>query len=527
MPINRIETEEKVYSERNVASLDATFTRDAVVSQGEKVRIVDADEDTGLELFCYNRCGNEDSEFIKGCRGLVFNGEKLILKGFSYTDEYNHLETSVLTELFSDLNKWTFYTAYEGALLRLFYFSGKWFLSTHRKLNAFRSKWSSRESFGTLFKRGLESEIIFNMKLRERIGHDVDNILDSFQDSLDKTKQYMFLLRNTSDNRIVCMPPKDGEHLLYHVGTFSEGVLSMTDDVGLAYPESHLFRDLEQLVRFVDTGLDIKRHQGVVCFGPDGKQIKVYHKEYQHLFRARGNEPSLKFRYLQVRMNSQVSNILYNLYPDMTSTFDDIENTLYDIARVIYRAYVQRFIKKLYVTVPREEYQVINESHAWHLSDRENNMVTLDKVIEIMNKQPPTNLNHMIRRFRIENSKVEDVTLQLNAPIPSEYSNFQQTQRRPPQERSQHGQGRTYQGQERSQHGQGRTYQGQERPQHGQGRTHQGQERPQHGEGRTHQGQERPHQGYHYQSRGRHQQGQGRSTRSTTVQVSQSESMEL
>jgi hypothetical protein len=405
MQINRIE---KVNSESIVGSLDATFTRAAVVEQGEKVRIVDADEETGLELFCYNRCGNEDTEFIKGCRGLVFHSEKLVLKAFSYTDEYNHLETGVLGDLLSEFSKWSFYTAYEGALLRLFYFSGKWFLSTHRKLNAFRSKWSSRESFGTLFKRALEDEVVFNMKLRERIGDDVDNILDSFQESLDKTKQYMFLLRNTSDNRIVCMPPKAGEHLLYHVGTFSEGVLSMTTDIGLEYPEEQRFRNLEELVRFVDTGLDVKRHQGVVCFGPGGKQIKVYHKEYQNLFRARGNEPSLKFRYLQVRMNSQISNILYNLYPDMTGTFDDIENTLYDIARMIYRAYVQRFIKKLYVTVPREEYQVINESHAWHLSDRENNMVTLDKVIEIMNKQPPTNLNHMIRRFRIENAKTDD-----------------------------------------------------------------------------------------------------------------------
>jgi hypothetical protein len=301
----------------------------------------------------------------------------------------------------------------------------------------------------------------------------------------------MFLLRNTSDNRIVCMPPKAGEHLLYHVGTFNKdgsasgnGLLSMTNDVGLAYPEQHRFKNLEELVQFVDTGLDIKRHQGVVCFGPDGKQIKVYHKEYQHLFRARGNEPSLKFRYLQVRMNSQLSNILYNLYPDMTSTFDDIENTLYDIARLIYRAYVQRFIKKLYVTVPREEYQVINESHAWHLSDRENNMVTLDKVIEIMNKQPPTNLNHMIRRFRIENSKVEDVTLQLNAPIPSEYSNFQQTQARPQQEQARpyQGQARPYQGPPR---GQVRPPQGPPhlaaRPRQGQVRTPHVQVRPQQG----------------------------------------------
>ena len=150
-------------SESIVGSDDATFTRENIVSQGEKVRIVDADEDSGLELFCYNRCANEDTEFIKGCRGLVFHGEKLVMKAFSYADEYNHVETSVLSELFREFCKWSFYTAYEGALLRLFYFSGKWFLSTHRKLNAFRSKWSSRESFGALFKKALEDEVIINM----------------------------------------------------------------------------------------------------------------------------------------------------------------------------------------------------------------------------------------------------------------------------------------------------------------------------------------------------------------------------
>jgi hypothetical protein len=416
MSIKRKETDEKVNSERDVVvndRSDATFTRANVVARGEKIRIVDADEETGLELFCYNRCSNDEDEFIKGCRGLVFHGEKLVLKAFSYTDEYNHLETSILAQLFSKFSEWSFYQAYEGALLRLFYFSGKWFLTTHRKLNAFRSKWSSRESFGTLFKKALEEETFFNMKFRERLGDTgVQNILDSFQDSLDKSRQYMFLLRNTTDNRIVCTAPNPGEHLLYHVGTISDGQLSMTDDIGLVYPEMHRFQNLQEMTTFIDSELDIKRCQGVVCFGPNGKQIKVFHREYQHLFRARGNEPSLKFRYLQVRMNSQMSNILYNLYPDMTSTFDEIENTLYDIARVIYRAYVQRFIKKLYVTVPREEYQVINEAHSWHLSDRENNMVILDKVIEIMNKQPPTNLNHMIRRFRLENSQKDSASQQ-------------------------------------------------------------------------------------------------------------------
>jgi hypothetical protein len=405
----RNETDNTVRSECSVAeAIQTTFSRANVVAQAEKVRLVDADEESGLELYCYNRCSNEEDDFIKGCRGLVFHGEKLVMKAFSYTDEYNHTEIPVLEKVLSNFSKWSFYTAYEGALLRLFYFSGKWFLSTHRKLNAFRSKWSSHESFGTLFKKALENEASINQNFFKKLVKRVDegeNILDMFQASLDKTKQYMFLLRNSSDNRIVCFPPSVGDHFIFHVGTIFNNQLSMEDDIGLLFPEKKYFMNVEQLVNHIESNIDFRYHQGIVCFGSDGRHVKVLHKEYQDFFRARGNEPSIKFRYLQVRMNKKITDLLYHLYPEMAETFDDYENTIYDIARSIYRAYVQRFIKKRYVTVPREEYQVINECHTWHLSDRENNRISLDKIIGMLNKQPPTNLNHMIRRFKTEQAK--------------------------------------------------------------------------------------------------------------------------
>lgn len=86
----------------------------------------------------------------------------------------------------------------------------------------------------------------------------------------------------------------------------------------------------------------------------------------------------------------------------MTSIFDDYENCLYNIAQSIYKSYVQRFIKHNQVVVPREEFQVIRECHSWHLSDRNTNRISLEKIITVLNKQPPTNLNHMIRRFKME-----------------------------------------------------------------------------------------------------------------------------
>jgi hypothetical protein len=397
-------TVDVVSNEERTVELATVYSRENV-TQDPKIRVVDEDEETGLELFCYTSCGNKDTDFVKGCRGIVFHKDQLVMKAFPYTDEYNHTETECLTKMLSNFSDWSFYTAYEGALIRLFYFSGKWFLSTHRKLNAFRSKWSSRDSFGTLFKRALENEISVNVNFREKMGDDIgwENILDRFQTLLDKSKQYMFLLRNTRDNRIVCSPPNKGENLLFHVGTINNGgELSLTDNIGISYPEKQNFTEVKSVLDKVET-LDYNLFQGIMCFGANGRQIKIVHKEYQDYFRARGNEPSVKFRYLQVRTDKKLRSTLYHLYPEMTNVFDEIENIIYDIARYIYRAYVQRFIKKNYVTVPKEEYLVINEAHGWHIANRANNKVTLEVIIVLLNKQNSTHLNHMIRRFKTEN----------------------------------------------------------------------------------------------------------------------------
>ena len=94
--------------------------------------------------------------------------------------------------------------------------------------------------------------------------------------------------------------------------------------------------------------------------------------------------------------------MLYFLYPRFADTFDEYENALYDIARNINNNYIRRFIKKKYVTVPKEEYQVMKACHTWHLEDRAKNRISLRKVIDILNEQTPTNLNKIIRRYNNE-----------------------------------------------------------------------------------------------------------------------------
>lgn len=390
------------------------FSREAVEAIGSRVRLVDKDEENGLDLFCYVKCTSTDSNFIRNCRGVVFHGTDVVMKAFPYTIEYNDEEIDTISPQVQDFENCSFYDSHEGALIRLFYFGDKWYISTHRKLNAFRSKWASKESFGMSFKKALESEYENNTQLREALPEG-DNLLDRFYTLLDIKKQYMFLVRNTVDNRIVCDPPERAT--LFHVGTFINGDLSLDkeDKINIPMPKKHTFRDVNEVISYV-SNINFKYLQGVIVFAPNNVQFKIINKCYQDLFKARGNEPSIKFRYLQVRMNKKLVRMLYDLYPEQADIFDEYENTLYDIARSIYRAYVQRFIKKRYVTVPREEFKIIRDCHTWHLSERTENRISIQQVITVMNQQSPTDLNHMIRRFRAEQIRKKEQETITNTP---------------------------------------------------------------------------------------------------------------
>lgn len=381
-------------------SSESEFNRTVIESLDNRVRVTDKDEATGLELFCYVHCSPEDDSIIHQCRGVVFHENNIVMRAFPYTLEYAHTEKKQIEEkIHSDFKDCSFYDSHEGALVRMFNFSGRWYTSTHRKLNAFHSKWASKESFGTSFKRALEAEVKNNKILKDSIPESGESLLERFQSTLDTTKQYMFLVLNTEENRIVCDPPS--RPTLFHVGTFVDGKLVMTENINIPHSRKHTFVNIDELVDYVSK-VDIRNLQGVIVFAPGNKQYKILHKNYQEFFNVRGNEPSIKYRYLQVRMNSRMVNMLYYLYPDMNDTFDKYENTIYAIAKMIYSSYVDRYIKKIWVSVAKEEFNVIRECHKWHEEDRKKNRITLDKVIEKLNEQNPTNLNKMIRRFHNE-----------------------------------------------------------------------------------------------------------------------------
>ena len=386
---------------------DVEFTRALVDSFGNRVRITDTDTESGLELICYVKCSPEDNPNLQNCRGVVFNGDQVVMKAFPYTIEYSEKDYEQIKEKITDISQFTCFDSHEGTLVRMFYFANKWYTSTHRKLNAFRSKWASRESFGTSLKNALQHEVDTNEELQTAINNvEGENILEKFQNTLDTEKQYMFLVRNTQENRIVCKAPNTG--LVYHVGTFVDGELVMTEDCKIPYPQKHTFQHLDDMLDFV-ADIDIHNRQGVILFAPNNMQYKILNNTYQELFRARGNEPSIKFRYLQVRMNRKYSDMLHHLYPEQVPVFKEYENALYHIAKTIHSSYIQRHIKGRWSQLPNEEYAVDKACHAWHEKDHKANRVKLEVVIDHLNEQNATALNKMIRRYQEGNSTQKQV----------------------------------------------------------------------------------------------------------------------
>ena len=377
------------------------FTREFVESLDPKVKMVDSDGD--IELFCYTTCDDSDPDYVKACRGLVFNKNELVLKAFSFcpdytADDYEYLKTTYD----SNMDKFSFFDSHEGAVIRVFYAQDKWYVSTNRRLDAFKSKWASRTSFGEHFVRALEYEFSTQESFRTRLLESDSNkespeasVLEKFMSTLDNDVQYMFLIQNNVENRIVCEPNQYPR--VMHVGSFRNGTLDLTVDTGLTCPNRHRFSSISDVLTYVEDNMDYTKLQGIIMF-TDTDQIKIYNRQYKHMFLLRNNEPSIKYRYLQVRMDRDMKSEYVQLYSSYQDQFDMYENILYQIGQQILTAYISRYINREFITRPPEEYAIMKLCHAWHISDRSNNHISLNKVMEVLNQQPTTKLNKMIRR---------------------------------------------------------------------------------------------------------------------------------
>jgi hypothetical protein len=367
----------------------------------ENFEIIDSNEN--LKLKCYKNCSNESIDDDKLNRGIIINHEnEMIVPSFGYTDIYTLNDQEKLKNLFNDFNQWKFYYSIEGSLLRCFFYKDKWYLSTHRKLNAYESRWSCPFTFGELFENELKKYI-----------NDYNNIYDNFFQYLDKNVIYYFLLKSNIDNRIVCNNMTDSNNIIY-IGSS----IIKQDMNSYFYDSNHVILSLfnqqmncsnitnyQDLIQMVQS-INYDQFQGILAWNINtNRQIKIYNDQYYTLFQLRNNNPNLRFRYLELRLDETKMKNLYQLYPKYNKIFDELEDNIRQVARILHQFYINRYIKNQYITLPREEYNVVKKAHQWHLLNKKDNIVFSQNVLDIINKETPLSLYKMIKRYNM-NKKI-------------------------------------------------------------------------------------------------------------------------
>lgn len=391
------------------------------ISTNPLIRLTDANED--LKLFSYTECSETSPEEVKRCRGAVFDtGNNLISTSFPFSVEIADSETEKIQSLLAPIfNSCSFYHSYEGCLIRMFNYGGKWYISTTKKLDAFKSKWACRKSFGDLFieavdrahHRHLLLKAIMKIPCPEEELALKTVTIEWLTSHLDKDKQYMFLLQNNMENRVMCQykTPK-----VYHVATFgiNQEPVSLETPLPIPFHQEEKFNSIEDLISFVRSS-DPLLLQGIVVFAPGNVQYKILSSAYLETALLRNNEPSIKFRYLQLRMNLDQNKQFRDLYPEFEADFEEYENLIFDASTFIYNSYVNRYIKGLFVSVPQEEFGIMRQAHEWYQKDMKYNRINYSVIMNLLNKATPTILNRIIKhiKFGVEEKKTKPETKRL------------------------------------------------------------------------------------------------------------------
>jgi hypothetical protein len=355
-----------------------TVTLEYITKNDDQFRLTDSNKN--LKIYSYTKCDKTCDDMHKKSRGIVFNNDNFLVSSNGWTPEFTNDNLEEMRTCFTSDTNPVIFNSEEGCLLRVFYFEDKWYLITHKKLNAFNSRWVSENSWGDMFVDGLKT---------------LNKTLDSFYESLDKDRVYWFIVRYNKDNRMVCQAPE--VPTIYHVGTVFNNTLTFDIDIGIPYPQKHNFTTVEEMVEYVEKkGFD--SIQGLMVFMKNSS-FKLYNTEYHKYLLARGNSSSIIFRYLQVRMDREQRERLCTLYPSFLNTFDKVETKFYEIARNITSGYINRYQYGKYVEFPKSEFEsIVRPLHNWHLEDKHSNHVDFNKVIDFLNEQSPKYLNYLRKK---------------------------------------------------------------------------------------------------------------------------------
>lgn len=368
----------------------ASFSRfdvdERVIDVSHESGIRKTDSVSGLECFCSDNPPNNNFEM--NIRGCIFEGKILILKSLPYAfvykfngknpeDEEDDDFTSLYDEeKIGDFSKYKCTLMKEGTVVRIFNHRNVWYITTHRKIDAFKSKWGN-VSFGEIFEKFLIQKTRKTLK--------------EFYEILDKDKIYHFLVGTTNTTRIVSPEYSDISLLCCMDKNFKEIKDETMKDW---YPKEFKFENLKSAVEFVKQ-LEFPFDSGFGLYLTSSeKSIKIINVEYEEISSIRHNLPSIPFAYIHNVFDIEKKQQFRQLYKDFTETFDFYDQEIKDILPDLREKYFRRYAKKEDYKLPPNEHNILYHIHGIYLETKQ--VIQESHIIEALKKVPASNINQII-----------------------------------------------------------------------------------------------------------------------------------
>nr|QCF47523.1 putative immediate early ICP-46 [Erythrocytic necrosis virus] len=242
-----------------------------------------------------------------------------------------------------DIDKANVSISEEGTTLRIFY-NKRWYTSTKSKLQAFKSNWADKSTtFGATFAQAVRNELGVPGDEKE----DLEFLTDFYEEFLDKTKTYFFLLRSTEGERIVCdvLPQAKAIHICTQKNYINDFDSKINIGVGVFSHTFYVPNNLDN-IRSVLDDLSYKNNQGVVI-EYNNNFYKILLPRYQELADIRGSIASLRFCYLVLRPPScyKERHLFVELY-GREQEIDDLETFIFDMCLKLHTMYLAKYVFK-------------------------------------------------------------------------------------------------------------------------------------------------------------------------------------
>jgi len=332
----------------------------------------------------YKEIDNDSPQELMNIRGITFENNKIVRRSLPYIPEIVSTELDTINKIIDgvDVKDMKFYNSIESSCLYVWFreSTNTWMISTHKKIDAFNSKWGNCSiSFGAHFINGIAT-IYTNT-----IG--TVPTFDEFCSKFSKENTYAFIVSNTPDNRMVCIPMDIP--MVFYVATINNNTGKITVDncsVAPVLSEAMTYNSLEECIKYVEN-IDYRYYQGLYCVLPDGNRFKIMNNFYNDLLKARGTDPSIVCRYFRVRTDKNMVAMLSYIYPEYVQMFATFETALDKSIQKIHDAYILRYFNNEHVIIPQSEFYMMQNIRK-HCVDNHNDF-TLDLVRKFVDNSDP------------------------------------------------------------------------------------------------------------------------------------------